>query len=308
MLRLLLVLTCSVSCVASWAADGQKMPPETLVSWRNGALHLTRDDYLAALATMPEKARSDIQRDMKKITKLLEDLKLIRSLADDARKAGLDKDPRILTQMQIAAERMLAQVWFDQWTGDLKRPDFAKAAKDAYDMNPERFALPEQVRVAHVLIAPKSDNDGEAQGRAEEVRSKALAGGDFAALASEYSDDPGSKGKGGELGFMSRGQLEKPFEDAAFTMTKPGEISPVVKTRYGYHVIKFIERQPVRRRSFDELKNALVQREEAEFVQSSRALYVREITSDPTTTLNTQAIDRLHVHIGSKTPGEKNER
>ena len=257
---------------------------------------------------MPEKARTDIQGDMKKITKLLEDLMVIRSLAADARRAGLDRDSGVQTLMRITAERTLAQLWVERWADDLKRPDFAKPAKEAYDINPDRFMLPEQVRVAHVLIAPKSDSDNEALKRAEEVRNKALAGSDFAALAREYSDDPGSKGNGGDLGLMTRGTLVKAFEDAAFAMSTPGEISPVVKTNFGYHVIRFIERQPGRQRSFDEVRDLLVRREEGEFIRSNRALYVRDIAADPTTTLNTRAIDKLYVPIVSKTPGEKNAR
>ena len=301
-------LVLSALCAFSSVATAQETTSEVLVSWRNGALSLTRDDFFTALATMPEKARVEIQRDMKKITKLLEDLKVFRTLAADARAAGLDKDPMIQKQMRFAVERTLAQIYVESSDRALKRPDFTKPARERYDINPRAFALPEQVRVAHVLVASRSRSEDEAAKLAEEVRKKALEGTDFAALAKEYSDDPGSKQNGGDLGFLPRGRLVKSFEDAAFAMNTAGEIGPVVKTGFGYHVIKFIARQPLQQRSFDELKDLLVQREEAQFVQNARAAYVRDIQSDKTTTLNTRAIDKLYVPTDSKTPGQNDKR
>jgi peptidyl-prolyl cis-trans isomerase D len=102
-----------------------------------------------------------------------------------------------------------------------------------------KFTRPEQVHVRHILIsAPENASDKEkAEAKAETVEKQLKQGGDFAALAKQYSDDPGSKDKGGDLGFFTRGQMVKPFEDAAFKL-KPGQISDPVETRFGYHIIK----------------------------------------------------------------------
>jgi parvulin-like peptidyl-prolyl isomerase len=103
-----------------------------------------------------------------------------------------------------------------------------------------------QIHASHVLVAYKGARSAapttvrtkeQAKKRAEEVLKKARAGGDFAELAKKYSDDPGSGPHGGELGSFTRAQMVKPFADAAFGL-QPGQVSELVETEFGYHVIK----------------------------------------------------------------------
>ena len=116
---------------------------------------------------------------------------------------------------------------------------------DYYSTHQQEFAAPEQVRARHILIRPKKEDEAgwdAALAAAREVRSKAAAG-DFAALAKKYSEDPGSKDTGGDLGWFPRGRMVKEFEDTAFGL-KPGEVSDPVKSQFGYHIIKLEERRP----------------------------------------------------------------
>lgn len=130
--------------------------------------------------------------------------------------------------------------------------------KAFYDDNPQYFERPERVRAAHVLVLTVDKNDEEkaaAKTKIEDVLKKAKAGGDFAALAKEYSEDPGSKDKGGEYTF-ARGEMVPPFEEAAFTL-KDGEISGIVETDYGYHVLKKLEHLKADKVPFDEVKDKI---------------------------------------------------
>lgn len=119
---------------------------------------------------------------------------------------------------------------------------------------------PGQVKVAHILVAfPKDSTDqgnAETLSRAEEVYKKAQAGIDFTELAKEYSADEGSVQDGGVLPFFGPGEMVLPFEQAAFALTTPGEISRLVKTRFGFHIIKLIEKKD--RPSFEEQKKGLM--------------------------------------------------
>ena len=120
---------------------------------------------------------------------------------------------------------------------------------------PERFQDPERRRARHILIESGSD-DAAAKKKADDVYAQAKAGGDFAKLAAQYSDDPGSKGQGGELGWSTRESFVKPFADALFAM-QAGEVRGPVKTQFGYHVIQLEEVQAAHQRSFDEVRAEL---------------------------------------------------
>ena len=119
-----------------------------------------------------------------------------------------------------------------------------KDIKAFYNQNKEKFNMPERVHARHILIAvAKTDDDkakAEKKAKAEDVRAKLVAGGDFAQLANQYSDCP-SKKYGGDLGTFARGQMVKPFDDAAFSQ-KTNEIGPVVQTDFGYHVIQVLDK------------------------------------------------------------------
>ena len=109
------------------------------------------------------------------------------------------------------------------------------------------YSHPEQAHARHILISvPENATEKEradAKAKAEMLLKQLRHGTDFAKLAAEYSDDEGNKHKGGDLGFFSRGQMVRPFEDAAFKL-KPGQISDVVETRFGYHLIKLEALKP----------------------------------------------------------------
>ena len=131
-----------------------------------------------------------------------------------------------------------------------------EALHEYYDqVAPERYQDAERRRSRHILIEAGAD-DAAARKKADEVLAKAKAGEDFGKLASEYSDDPGSKTQGGELGWATRQSFVQPFADALFAM-QVGEISAPVKTQFGYHVIQLEEVQPARQRSFDEVHTEL---------------------------------------------------
>jgi peptidyl-prolyl cis-trans isomerase D len=117
------------------------------------------------------------------------------------------------------------------------------------------------VKVRHILIkADSKASDAEkkaALAKAEDVLKQLKAGGDFAALAKKYSDDPGSKEKGGDLDFLVAGQTVPEFDKMAFSLP-PHQLSPIVTTQFGYHIIEVMEKDPARVKPFDEVKDGLL--------------------------------------------------
>ncbi len=130
--------------------------------------------------------------------------------------------------------------------------------------NPERYVQPEQRRVSHILLQVADPKDDAAvKAKAESILKRAQSGEDFAKLATEFSQDPGSAQKGGDLGWADRKAYVAPFADAAFSM-KQGEIKGPVKTQFGYHILKLEGIQPTTVKTFDQAKDELA----AEYRQS----------------------------------------
>jgi peptidyl-prolyl cis-trans isomerase C len=140
--------------------------------------------------------------------------------------------------------------------------------KKFYDENPAKFEQPEMVRASHILIATRDQatnselNEEQKKAKlklAEDIRKRAVAGEDFAKLAKEYSEDPGSKDKGGEYTFP-RGQMVPEFEAAAFSLGT-NQVSDIVTTQFGYHIIKLSEKIPAKKvelaKVSDDLKEGL---------------------------------------------------
>src|SRR6185503_653582 len=127
-------------------------------------------------------------------------------------------------------------------------------AKDFYEKNPDRFKQDESVRASHILIRvdEKADAAAKQKARAEidSVLKQVKAGGDFAKLAQEHSQD-GSAAQGGDLNYFMKGQMVPAFDKVAFEL-KPGQISDIVTTQFGYHIIKVADHKPGRTIPFEE--------------------------------------------------------
>ena len=116
-----------------------------------------------------------------------------------------------------------------------------------YQENQDKMKHPEQVRASHILLRVAKDTPADQKAaqkaKAEEALAKARSGSDFAALAREYSQDPGSAQQGGDLGYFGKGKMVPPFDKAAFAL-KVGAISDLVETDFGYHIIKVTDHRP----------------------------------------------------------------
>jgi len=133
-----------------------------------------------------------------------------------------------------------------------------------YQNNQEEFRLPERVRARHILISPGPEDTEEARTKArqkaEDVLAQLKKGADFSDLAKKYSDDPASRTKGGDLGYFSRQDMEPTFVETAFALKEIGEISELVETSYGYHIIQLLEKKPTEIPPLENVKEQIYNR------------------------------------------------
>jgi peptidyl-prolyl cis-trans isomerase D len=135
----------------------------------------------------------------------------------------------------------------------------------AYNDNISQFTTPEQVRASHILLKTEGKDDAAVKAKAEDILKQARSGADFAELAKKYSEDESNAKNGGDLDYFGRGRMVPEFDAAAFAM-EPGQISDVVKTQFGYHIIKLTDKKPATTRPLEEVKQQLTDQ-----IQSERA-------------------------------------
>ena len=195
----------------------------------------------AKIDELPEYYRVAATQHKKEV---LNDLIIEKLLYDAAKKRKLDKDEDVQKLIDVALKKILIARLLDIETQDVK-PVSDEETELYYRQNKERFLVPEKVRASHILLSSKEE--------ANKVKTELNGGADFAELAKKYSTDL-TKDRGGDLGFFQKGQMIPEFEKVCFEL-KPGEISDIVETRFGYHLIKLTEKSPEQYMRLDEVRD-----------------------------------------------------
>jgi peptidyl-prolyl cis-trans isomerase C len=192
-----------------------------------------------------------------------------RVLAKDAVKEDLDKNPLVIAAIEKAKERILSDAMLEK-IDQKNQPslqDLEAWAQTSYRANSKKYEQPEQVRASHILIRTA---EPDAKAKAEAILKELRNGADFSKLAKDKSQDPGSAAKGGDLGFFGRGRMIKPFEDTAFGMAKAGDISEVIESPFGFHIIRLDEKKPAGLQPFAEVKDVLLRQAQNEILNKGR--------------------------------------
>jgi peptidyl-prolyl cis-trans isomerase C len=172
-----------------------------------------------------------------------------------------------------------------RWQGQV---DVNEAEAQAYyDTNVGQFETPDEVRASHILIQPATGADvdpnvakAEARGQIEALLTQIREGADFAELASEHSNCP-SAAQGGDLDFFKRGDMVPEFDEAAFAM-QPGEVSDVVETQFGFHIIKVTDRRDARTTPFDEARETIAEELADQKKSAIAAEYIQSLKDSAT--------------------------
>lgn len=237
---------------ASWA-QGAKSAPSAIIE--ADGISITTLDLEAELSKAPPDVKASLMQQPDALAQLASNLLMRRALAKQAEVAGLAKDPLNQAAVQLGKDRVLSDIQLAR-LDQMNRPSdmvLEQRARDVYRAETKRFAINEEVKASHILILATTEN---AEAKAAEVLEELKAGKNFEELAKAHSQDPGSGAKGGDLGFFGRGRMVKEFEDTAFQL-KVGELSGVVKSQFGYHIIKVTERKEPGKQPFEEVRDTL---------------------------------------------------
>lgn len=225
---------------------------------------ITVEDFEAELDALPEFTRKQLkskEQKQKRLDRMVEEI----LLETEAEKRGLDQDEEIQRKVDRYRKRLITEKLYREIAKE--RAEVTEEEIQRYfDEHKDQYTQKERIRASQILILvpPNAgpEKDAEAKGKAQEALSKAKGGEDFSQLARQYSEGPTSK-RGGDLGYFSRGRMIPEFEEIAFSLKEVGDISDVVKTKFGYHIIQLKDKQSEKLLSLDEVQERIVRQLES---------------------------------------------
>jgi len=276
-------------CGLAWGADPQADAP--LVT--NGDVGLKRIDFEAYMDRVPEKLRDEFRADSERVKKTVDGLWVQRMVAERARKAGLAQDPVIASKMRQAQDAVLVEALMLQVEKDMKYPDLLARAREIYQTRSADYKAEGRVHVEHILVDMKCRTHDAALKRAQEIRAEVASGRkDFKAYAKEVSDDPSRDKNSGDLGPQLPGFFDEQFRKGIATL-KPGEISEPFETRFGFHVVRLVKREPDRQKTFEEVREDIIAAEKRKLLDEARAQVVTAVRADPGNYLHLENVEAL---------------
>lgn len=234
------------------------MAEEVLVRW--GDITVTQEDVRRYLTfNLPEEDHAKAMDG--NLYQYIGNILMMRELARRAREEDIGPGPEQLAwQREYQEVIWRAKAYQEQTVAEAQADmDWEAYAKEVYIAEPERFTLPDKVEAAHILIQVQDRTEEEARMLIDSLREQAMAGESFAELAKAHSEDKGSRSKGGNLGAFEASQMVPEFAEAAFALAKPGDISEVVKTQFGYHIIQLNKKIPGQKQNFEKVKPQLIE-------------------------------------------------
>lgn len=249
------------------------------------------------LNSVPADVLANMSREQ--MARFISNVLIDRRMEKAAISAGTAELPAVRASMARAARDMLVRAYIDGETKKLalNLPDLEGLAKERYEVNKASYVIPEAIRVAHILLRVNAEDpafsDEVVRVQAERLLIELRDGGDFGELAKKHSADIGSAGRNGELpGWSEKGKLVPPFELAAYAL-KPGEISGLVRTRFGYHIIKLLDKREARQQTFEEVKEQLLATVRNEFLSTKRMEWHKTFQGDKPIELDDATLEAL---------------
>lgn len=254
----------------------------------DGLSSLSVEEMRAALEGVPKDVAKAVTSEKAALSRFFGTFMQEQRVAAAAAASGYAERPRIRAMMDKARQDVLIGQYIDDQLAliSTKGVDFRTLAREQFDVNPKRYVKPEAVRLAHILFAVDVEDERFAEdkvrAKAEDVLAQLRNGADFSKLAKQFSGDRGSSSSGGELkGWVERGKLVPPFEKAAFAL-QTGEISGLVRTRFGFHIVRKLEHRKESQQSFSEVEATIVEKLRAEYLTLRRDAVLKPfIASQP---------------------------
>lgn len=254
---------------------------ESDVFARKGDAVVTQAELDAYMARIPEEHRAGVLAANKRLGKIIDELFLTRLIAGDGIDQGLLDDPAIHAHLYQVAMVYLAEQRTQRIQEQAELDDYTRQARERYMGNPDAYRQNEAFGFSHVLVTTEARSDDQARSLLEDLREKLIAGEEFESLAAEYSEDPSVERNQGRFEDVAPDRLDADFAAALRELSEPGEISPPVKTQFGWHLIRLDRHQPGEVPEFDEIADQLRKQARTNHLDEVRERYIREVMNVP---------------------------
>lgn len=239
---------------------------------------MTTEDVQFEMQRMPVEVQQRLLITPPQMRQLINTIYLRRAAAQEAERQGLTKDASVQYRLQVARDNSLGEAWIANVDATVKPTEqqLDTYARSTYKTEPKRFEVPAELHASHILIMGKTP---ENLASAEKLLADLKNGANFEEFAKQYSADPGSAAKGGDLGWFTKGRMVKEFDEAVEALKNPGDLSNVVASQYGYHIIRLEGRKPATKREYSEVREQLHAEAKAKLVKEARTEQIERLQS-----------------------------
>jgi parvulin-like peptidyl-prolyl isomerase len=276
---------------SSLAIAQRAIAPDVVLA-SSAKVKVTYEDFEAELARVPAKDRDEFLLNRQRLGKLVEYVLINKTMAAEAIALGLDKTPKVQAEIKNETLKTLVKHRGLNLQESAPKVDLERRAREIYVLERERFRVPAKYDTWHVLVDNRSRTKEDALKRAEEVRKKVLVSGASEDIALQYSDDPSAKKNKGRIGFMAPTELD-PAYAKAMQKLKVDEVSEIVESKFGHHVLVLKAIQPESRLSFESVRADLIAEADTKYQDSVYYAHIAAIQSDPTIKVNVDALESL---------------
>lgn len=265
---------------AQGETEAEQPLPEGVIAKRGDGV-LTRNIFDARMDRIPVKDRASVLRSPERTQKIMADLLLTSQLKAAAEEAGFDKSD-IQYRMQLAAETELANAWLEHYIDTQPEADYKAMAREYYLLNKDQIVTQPTIDITHLLVSQKNRTAEELKAEAQGFLDQVLADPTvFDELVVTRSEDPSAQTNQGHFNDVKKGDMVRPFEEAAFALEEPGDFSGLVKTPYGIHIIRLDKKTPARPLEFEEVEKQLIAQQKKTYRDQLKYTYLSELGSKP---------------------------
>lgn len=273
-----------------------KAPSPDAVILEGGGTRITVRDFEGAMTRFRDEHQATARSNAETIMKVVDSIFVNRSLANLARKAQIDQDPKIKARIEQLTEAFLATKYLEKIEKDTPIPKLDTRVEEIYKAEPKLSVIPAKVQLNDIVVNFIGRTPEMAKARLLEARALLEKGTPLADVVKAYSDDPQAKRHHGKLGWVQESDVEPAVAAAAFAL-KPGVWSDVVSTPNGVHLLRVEARQEARKQNFAEMKAALIEAEEVKLRAKASEDFLAKVRNNPENKLNLEVLQQLLLKI-----------